>query len=469
MSLPNTHLGYEKIKNLLSGCHSVFFIGIGGINMSSLALMTAQRGFRVAGSDRMRTAITEELEKEGIIVFYAHNAENVKDFDAVVYTVAIPEDNPEYIAAKNRGVPIISRADYLGYIMCAYGTRIGVCGMHGKSTTTSMLAEVFIDNGMSPTVMCGAEVGRIGGAYCLGQGDNFIFEACEYKDSFLDFYPNIAVVLNIEPEHMDYFKDLDHIKRSFAEFVSKCGKDGVAVINADDENVMQAIPTTGVRTVTFGLSENADYRAKNITHKNGGAEFDLFVKGKERCRVRLPVVGVHNVMNCLPSFAVADICGLSADAVAESLSSFKGAARRMQFKGKFRSCDVFDDYAHHPTEVKASLLGAKNMGYGRTVCVFQPHTFSRLHAFYSELVSALDEADLVIMADVYAAREVNVYGVTSADVAKSLGTKGRYGTSLDQIKDILSEELSDGDLLIVMGAGDIYKLFDLIIDNNNKK
>lgn len=464
MSVPNTHYGYEKINAMLSDCRSVFFIGIGGINMSSLALITRQRGLSVAGSDRACTPLTRELEGLGIEVVYGHRTESVNGFDAVVYTVAIPDDNPEYVEAMRRGIPVISRADYLGYIMCSYSTRIGVCGMHGKSTTTSMLAQTFIDNGVSPTVMCGAEVGCIGGAYCLGQGDSFIFEACEYKDSFLDFYPNIAVVLNIEPEHMDYFESLDHIKRSFAEFVSKCGRDGVAVINADDENVMQSVSATGVRTVTFGFSENADFCAKNVTHKNGGAEFDLFVRGKKSCHVRLPVVGAHNVMNSLPSFAVAELCGLSADSVATSLAGFRGAARRMEYKGKFCGCDVFDDYAHHPTEVRASLLGAKNMGYSRTVCVFQPHTFSRLHAFYDELVSALDVADLVIMADVYAAREVNVYGVTSEDVAKDLAGKGRYGASLECIRGILTDELREGDLLIVMGAGDIYKLFDLIIN-----
>ena len=442
----------------------MFFIGIGGINMSSLALMTAQRGMRVAGSDRAKTSITADLEERGIGVFYEHNAENVRGFDAVIYTVAISEDNPEYQYAIRAGLPVISRADYLGYIMCAYKTRIGVCGMHGKSTTTSMLAQVFLDSGRDPTVMCGAQVGCIGGAYRLGGGEDFIFEACEYKDSFLDFYPGIAVILNIEPEHMDYFRDLDHIKSSFAAFASKCGADGAVVLNADDENAMDIARSCTSRLVTFGLSEGADVRAVNVKHAHGRASYELYAHGAFVQEVHLTSAGLHNVQNSLVSFAVASIVGIGYDEVSASLSTFKGVGRRMEFKGRLCGADVFDDYAHHPTEVRAALLGAHNMGYGRIVCVFQPHTYSRLYTFFDELVDALNIADLVIMADVYAAREANTFGVTSESVAKKLGDKGIYCASFEEIASSLCKMLKPADLLVVMGAGDIYKLFDLIID-----
>lgn len=466
MSIENTHFGFAEIDKRIKNCKSVFFIGAGGINMSSLAIITKRRGFKVGGSDRTRTALTERLEAEGIQMHYLHDAANLDGYDAVVYTVAISAENPEYVRAKRDGLLCVSRADYLGYIMSSYERRIGICGMHGKSTCTSMCAQVFMDADADPTVLSGAEMASMGGAFRIGGEKNFIFEACEYMDSFLDFAPSIAVMLNIEMEHVDYFHSIEQIRDSFAKFAAitgKAGENGFAVANYDDENVVKTLEESNYagNILSFGVRSDAMFTAKNITYPAGEPDFDIFKDGELFCHVSLSVHGEHNVYNALATAAVADICGISREMIASGLANYRGAKRRMEFKGTLGGADVFDDYGHHPTEVRTTLEGVSRMGYDRLFCVFQSHTYSRTAEFLDDFATAFDSADKVIFADIYsAARETDTLGVSGETLARVVGERGAYLGDLDEIAKYLNGEMRTGDVLVVMGAGDIYKLFD---------
>ncbi|MBR4034411.1 MAG: UDP-N-acetylmuramate--L-alanine ligase [Clostridia bacterium] len=462
MSVENTHYGAACIADILSGASSLYFIGIGGINMSSLAHISHIRGFRVGGSDQMQTALTDRLTDAGIEIFYSHEASHIEGYDAIVYTVAIAPDNPEYTAALARGIPCISRADFLGYIMTGYRNRVGVSGMHGKSTCTSMCALSFMHAGGDPTVLSGATLAEMGGAYRIGCEDHFIFEACEYMDSFLDFNPNIAIILNIELDHVDYFKSITQVRRSFSDYAAITGTDGYAVVNGDDDNVRLAMAGYAGTLVTFGLSEGCDYTANNIEYISGMASFDVYFRGEYAAHINLSVPGRHNVYNALAAFAAAMICGLDPDTVAEGLSHYLGAGRRMEYKGKWNEVDVYDDYAHHPTEIAVTLGGFRDMGFGRLFCIYQPHTYSRTAALWDDFVSALSTADRVLMVDIYAAREKDTLGVSSSLLAQAIGDKADYCASFDDAIAILSAEAQPGDAIIVMGAGTVYRIFPLL-------
>ena len=463
MSLNNTHFGAKRIEELLCGSKSVFFVGIGGINMSSLAHVSNRNGYRVGGSDRVRSALTERLEREGIEIFYSHDAKNVEGYDALVYTVAISEDNPEYVRASELGIPCISRADYMGYLMTPYERRIGVSGMHGKSTCTSMCATTLIMADTDPTVLSGAELSLMGGAYRVSENQNrdcFLFEACEYMDSFLDFNPNISVVLNIEMDHVDYFESLDHIKRSYRAFAAKVGESGCVVANFDEENVRDALGGIGCRIVSFGISDNADVYAQNIEQKNGAYAFDIIAYGNTVCRVELKVSGYHNIYNSLATAAVCLECGLTGEQIKYGLETFGGAARRMEYKGSLNGARVYDDYAHHPTEIKTTLDGAKKMlsDGGRLFCAFQSHTYSRTAALLDGFAEALSVADAVLICDIYAAREENIYGITPEILASKIdGARACHGFL--EPAEILAREVCERDIVIVMGAGDVWKIF----------
>lgn len=460
MSVQNTHYGAEKIKELLSECKSIFFIGVGGVNMSSLALISHKRGYCVGGSDRNQTALTESLAENGINMFYSHDRANLDGYDAVVYTVAISEDNPEYIRAIEQGIPCISRADFMGYLMMGYNRRIGICGMHGKSTCTSMCASVFMNADADPTVLSGAALKSMGGAYRIGENDNFIFEACEYMDSFLDFYPTVAVILNVEMDHVDYFKSMEHIYESFGRFADiAASANGCVVYNCDDDNVKRSLQSYSGRSVGFSLKdENASFFAKNISYNSGCAEFDVLLDKEEFCHVRLSVTGEHNIYNALATCAAAYLCGIGGEKISAGLAEFTGADRRMEYKGNWLGARVYDDYGHHPTEIKRTLEGAAAMGFKRTICVFQPHTFSRTKGLFDDLVSSFSDVDKAIIADIYAAREKDT-GEISAKMVADAVPNAEYVGNMEEIAEYLKRELKDGDLLVVMGAGDIYKLF----------
>lgn len=463
MSVSNTHFGANKIKEMLKECKSIFFCGIGGINMSSLAHISLVNGMKVGGSDRTPSSLTERLESEGVKIYYSHSADNVENYDAFVYTVAIGEDNPEYVRARERKIPVISRADYMGYLMTGYEKRIGISGMHGKSTATSMCANMLMNANTDPTVLSGAVLAAMDGAYRVGGREQFLFEACEYMDSFLDFNPNIAVILNIELDHVDYFKDLEHIKRSYRSFAEiALGNGGCVVANGDDENVLCALDGAS-SVIYFGIeNKNAAVRADNIGEKNGKYFFDLLYNGETICHVQLSVSGYHNVYNALATATVALLCGLSPDLISSGILSFTGAARRMELKGTVKGARIYDDYGHHPTEVKTTLEGVKKMlEGGRLFCVFQSHTYSRTRALFDDFVDALSVADRVIVADIYAAREIDTLGVTPELLAKKIaGGSACHG--FEAIARLLQSELKQGDIAVVMGAGDIWHVFDYL-------
>ena len=467
MATPNTHLGSERIREIMDSCKGrrVFFLGAGGIMMSSLALLTKRAGFEVGGSDRSASALTQKLEKAGITMFYEHSENNLgENCGAVVYTVAVSPDNPEYARAQRENIPCISRADYLGYVMTEYGKRVGVAGMHGKSSCTSMCAQIFLTaaelgESSDPTIVSGATYAPMGGAYHLGEKDRFLFEACEYMDSFLDFNPNVAILLNEEMEHVDYFKSIEQIRGSFAKYASLVGEDGVVIYNIDDNDTVLSADMVSARKISFGLSEGATYSAKNIDLNVFPIEFDVTVGGEELAHITLPSFGEHSVYNALAAIAASVECGASVEAIVKGLAEFKGAGRRMEYKGEVNGAVVYDDYGHHPTEVQATLRGAKRACRGRLICVFQPHTYSRAAALAEQFVSAFEEADKVILADIYAAREENIYGISSEKLAERIGEKATYGGDFDSIAEKIKSVAKADDMVIVMGAGDIFKLF----------
>lgn len=474
MSTKNTHFGANLITEMLKNTNSVYFIGIGGVSMSSLAHISKSRGFSVGGSDRTESEITRKLQDNGIRIFYGHDAANLTGYGAVVYTVAISDDNPEYVEAKRLGLPLISRADYLGYIMMTSNRRLGVAGMHGKSTCTSMCASVYIDAGVDPTIVSGAEYSKMGGLYRVGNGENFIFEACEYMDSFLDFNPTTAIILNVELEHVDYFKTLDRVISSYAAFAELTGENGTVIVNSDDENAMKAIRNVKGKTVTFGLLGEPDYKAVNIAVDKGYYSFDLLINGEKECGISLNVTGRHNIYNALATAAAAYTDGIGTDAIVKGLESFNGAKRRMEYKGTLNGGVVYDDYGHHPTEISATLEGAgKLCGQGgRLVCAFQPHTYSRTEALFDDFVSALGKADRVYLIPIYAAREENLNIVSSAKLASAIGDKASYVSGVEELAEIFNRETGENDTVVIMGAGNIdrvYKMLNLEEANNVKE
>ena len=464
MSVKNTHFGARRIGAMLNGAKSIFFIGIGGISMSALAQLSLHEGYRVGGSDRTATELTASLERQGITVRLGHDAANVNDYDVVVYTVAISEDNPEYQEAKHRKKPLISRADYLGYLMKCFRMRVGIAGMHGKSTCTAMCASIFLGQG-DPTVLCGAALPALNHSSCrIGRArEHFVFEACEYMDSFLDFNPTLAVILNVGLDHVDYFHSLEQVRFSFLRYAQRTGIDGTVLYNADDDEACRSLRSFEGEHVTFGLLMPADFTAENIQTGCGGTAFDFCLHGKLLVRISMRVTGKHNVYNALAAASAATLCGISPKTIADGLASFCGAHRRMEKKGTLESgAVVYDDYGHHPDEIRATLAGAREMGYSRVLCAYQPHTYSRTAGLLGDFLTAFDTADRVFFADIYAAREQNVYGVTSQTLADGIGERALYCGSFRNVAEAIKREAGAGDLVIVMGAGDIYKVFDLL-------
>ncbi len=458
----------NELDEIFKVKRSVYFIGIGGISMSSLAHIALSAGCKVGGYDRVASKLTRKLEADGAKVYYELFDSHLDGYDVIVYTAAISKDNIELAAALDadlRGEKFcVYRADFLGWLMSGYKNRIGVAGMHGKSTATSMISSVFLAADLDPTIVSGAELDAIDGAYRIGSKDNFIMEACEYQDSFLSFAPNIAVVLNIDMDHPDYFKSIEQIIDSFRRYL-EIASDGYAVVNADNENVKLASAGYKGALVSFGMSSEADYSPANIIFSHGCAEFDIIKKGEYFTHVKLSVTGQHNILNALATAAVADISGVPSEAIARGIASFRGAKRRMELRGNVRGIDatvpLFDDYAHHPTEIKATVSGALKCDYKRVFVVFQPHTYSRTHELFEEFADSFDGVKL-ILADIYAAREENVFGVSSKALADRIDG-AVYLESFEEIAHYLRSELRDGDMLIVMGAGDIIKLDELLL------
>lgn len=448
-------------NEILQNAKTLHFVGIGGISMSSLALLARRAGYHVTGSDRNHSALVEECRKAGCKITLGHFAESVEGADAVIYTAAVSLDSPELKRASELSIPCFSRAEFLGEVMLAYKTRIGISGTHGKTTTTSMTAHILIESQKNPTVANGAVSAALGGsALRVGGEDFFVYEACEYKASFHSFFPTVAIITNVELDHTDYYTSLAHITESFRTSLKSAE---VAIVNGDDEDAMKAASDFSGKRIRFSLKdETADFFAGDIVFVDGCGRFTLCQNEKEIAAVSLPMIGHFNVANALAAIAAASCCGVSLQAAAEALASFKGAARRFELKFKQNGITVADDYAHHPSEIAATLTGAKNMGAKRIITVFQPHTYSRTHDLFDGFVKALSLSDRVILPDIYAARESDTLGVSSEKLANAIGEKATYMKSFEEIADSLAKEAREGDLILTMGAGDVYKIGDLL-------
>ena len=439
----------------------VHFIGIGGISMSGLAEILLEEGFTISGSDAKQSALTDSLAQKGATIYIGQKASNLSIRPAlVVYTAAIREDNEEFKAAVDAGIPMLSRAELLGQIMDNYEKSIAVAGTHGKTTTTSMISQILLVAKADPTISVGGILEAIGGNIRVGGSEVFITEACEYTNSFLHFHPKYSIITSVEAEHLDFFKDIDDIRRSFHEFAGNTAHDGVLIINGQIAALDQITNNLSCSVTTYGLCENDDFYAKNITYNDHACgTYTLMHKTEDLGTVSLSVPGRHNVSNSLAAIALCLNLGLPLDVIKKGLLQFGGTKRRFEYKGTKNGITVIDDYAHHPTEVAATLTAARNYPHGRIICVFKPHTYSRTKAFLSDFARVLSMADIVVLADIYAAREKNTIGISSKDLLAELQKNGQesyYFPSFDEIEKFLSEKCINNDLLITMGAGDVY-------------
>ncbi len=440
---------------LIPGKH-VHLVGIGGVSMCALGMVLQGMGVSVTGSDMNAGKATANLVEKGIPVVIGHAAENIRGADCVIRTAAVHDDNPEIAAALAAGIPVFERAQSWGYIMAAYKHAVCFSGTHGKTTATSMMTHIAMEAGLDPTVMIGGYLNLLDAGHRVGHGDTIIMESCEYCNSFLNFTPTIAVVLDIAADHLDFFKDLEDIKHSFRTFAELTPADrGVVIANGMDKNTMDALKGIERRVITFGMT--ADMDVYPVHFDRGFSSFDVICQGSLYTHVDLRVLGRHNCMDALAAIAAAWTLGVDPEAVTRGLTSFTGAARRMEFKGTFRGADIYDDYAHHPDELKATLDAVPQRGYSRTIVVFQPHTYSRTKALFPEFVEQLSRPDLTILADIYAARETNTVGISSKDLADQI-PNGEFYDSFEAITHRLTEIAAPGDLILTIGAGDIYRV-----------
>ncbi len=447
----------------------VHFIGIGGISMSGLAEILLKEGFRISGSDNKESALTGHLQKMGADIFYGQKASNIiPGIDVVVYTAAIHPDNDEYQEAVRQGLPMLSRAQLLGQLMTNYDTSVAVAGTHGKTTTTSMLSHILLAGRKDPTISVGGILKAIGGNIRVGGSEVFVTEACEYTNSFLHFFPKIGVILNIDADHLDFFKDLDDIRDSFHRFAMLLPEDGTLIINGSIPDLSGITEGLACRIITYGDDSSMDYYAADISYDElGEASFDLVKHGTVIDRVSLSVSGGHNVSNALAAIAAADLLGVPLTDTKAGLKDFHGTDRRFEYKGEVNGITVIDDYAHHPTEIRASLAAARNYPHRDIWCIFQPHTYTRTKALFPEFVDALSSTGHIILADIYAARETDTLGISSKDIADALTGKGcdaYYFSSFEEIEDFCMERCQKGDLLITMGAGDVVNIGEALLN-----
>ena len=448
----------------------VYFMGIGGISMSGLAEILLEEGFTISGSDMKESALTTQLEEKGVKVYYGQVASNItSEIDLVVYTAAIREDNEEWQAAKAAGIPMLTRAQLLGQIMDNYSKSIAVAGTHGKTTTTSMISQVLLEAETDPTITVGGILSAINGNLRVGNSEVFISEACEYTNSFLNFRPKYSIILNVEAEHLDFFKDLDDVRCSFKKFAANTRPDGATIINGEIENYEGLIEGLPHKVVTYGFDSRFDFYAENITFdENACGMFTAMHDGKALMQVHLNIPGMHNVSNALAAIALASLMQLPEDALLSGLRKFGGANRRFQYKGTINGVTVIDDYAHHPTEIAATLSAAANYPHKRLVLVFQPHTYTRTQAFLHEFADILSQADVLVLADIYAAREKNTIGISSKDLlalVQSKGCESYYFPSFEEIEKFLLKNCMNGDLLITMGAGNVVEIGESLLGN----
>ena len=445
----------------------VYFCGIGGVSMSGLALMLKKDGVTVAGSDVKPSKATQMLEDAGIPVFYGQKAENLSGpWDLFVYTAAIHPDNPEFAEAQKRGIPPMTRAALLGQIMAQYPQSIGVAGTHGKTTTTGMMSHILLAAQTDPTITIGGFLPKLDGNTRIGDSAYFLAEACEYTDSFLELSPLVEIILNMEAEHLDYFKDMDHVRASFHAYAAKAPQNGFVVVSDQIPGYRDIVAGIAAQAVTVG-SPAADFYAESITvDRQGHASFTLMHRGQALCPVTLGVPGLHNVGNAVAALAAAHCLGLPLDAAAQGLAAFTGVDRRFEYKGECNGATVIEDFAHHPTELAATLATAQLIPHHTLWCAFQPHTYSRTRDFLDNFAKVLSQADHVLLADIYAARETNDGTIHSKDLAQRInecGGHGEYLGDISAISDSQKARVKPGDLVLVLGAGDIYQLSQTLI------
>ena len=451
----------------ITDCKKAHFIGIGGISMSGLAYTLHNKGVVVSGSDFKHSKTLDELASAGIRTYVEHRAENLEEgTDLVIYTAAIKQDNPELERARELGIRIVDRAELIGILMQGYKHPICIAGTHGKTTTTSMISQILITADTNPTLNIGGILPSINSNYLVGGDKYFVVESCEYFDGFLNFKPHIGVVLNIETDHLDYFKDFNHIEESFGCFVGNISPEGALIANEEMPSFDKIKSYSRARVIGYG-APNSMFRAENITYSQDGcASFDLIIEEKHVTRINLKLRGAHNVSNALAAIAACWVDNIPMDAIQAGIESFGGTKRRYEYKGTRDGITIIDDYAHHPTEIKATLAAARNSEHGRLVCVFQPHTYTRTKKLLPELGAAFTDADLVILLDIFSAREKDTGEIHSKDLESQIrlnGVETHYMPTFEAAVNFLLQKCILGDLLITMGAGDVNKVAEQLL------
>lgn len=450
--------------------NKVHMLGIGGVSMSGIAAILKNWGFLVTGSDCSESVNTRKLTELGIKVTIGHNMDDVKNSDIVVYSAAIKNDDPEMLIAKELNIPTVERADFLGELTRSYQDTICISGTHGKTTTTSMVSLCFLEALKDPSIQVGAILKQIDGNYKVGNSEYFIIEACEYVESFLKFSPKSEIILNIDNDHLDYFKNFENIKKAFIKYVELLPEDGLLVINGDDSSCIEMLKYTKSKFVTYGIkNENVDFFAKNISFdKNGFASFDVYYKNELLDRIKLSVPGIHNVSNSLSAISLCTMYGINILDIKNALSKFTGAHRRFEYKGSINNkASVYDDYGHHPTEILATLNSLKNKDYNKSWVVFQPHTYSRTKNLLDDFANALIKFDNIIILDIYAAREKNTYGITSKDLVEkinSLGKEAKYIPDFKECTKYIKNNVEQDDIVMTLGAGTVTQIGPMLVD-----
>ena len=452
----------KKYKN-------IHMIGIGGISMSGIAEILANLGFSVTGSNNVDSEILHTLRKAGIKVFIGHNAQNVVGSDCVVYTAAIPQNNVELVHAKELGISTIERSDFLGELTRCYKNTIAISGTHGKTTTTSLVSLCFLEAKKDPSIQVGAILEELNGNYRVGNSENFIIEACEYVESFLKFSPKSEIILNIDNDHLDYYKNFENIKKAFIKYVKLLPDDGHLIINADDLNCLDLPVYTKASTIKYGIeNEDVDFQAKNIQFdEDGFPEFDIYKYNEFYGHIKLSILGKHNVLNVLACIALCDTYKISKTDIINAISKFKGADRRFEYKGNVNGAKIFDDYGHHPTEVFATAKALENKKYNESWVVFQPHTYSRTFNLLNDFAHSLLEFDHIIITDIYAARETNTYNISSKDLVdeiNKLGKEAIYIPLLEDCASYLKNNVKQNDIVLTLGAGTVTNVGPMIAE-----
>ncbi len=455
-------MAIRNIHDYIVSGRRAHLVGIGGVSMSPLAEVLHGMGMTVTGSDMSESPTVQRLRTMGIPVTIGHWADSVRGADLVIRTAAVHDDNPEIASAHELGIPVFERAQAWGAIMRSYQNALCISGTHGKTTTTSMCTHIIMAAEMDPTVMIGGTLPMLGAGHRVGQGDTIILESCEYCNSFLSFFPTVAVILNIEADHLDFFHDLEDVEHSFRHFANLVPDNGMIVANAEDENTMHTLQGTQRPLLTFGL-EQGDVHTANLTWNKGLPTFDVLCRGKHYAHVTLSVPGLHNLKNALAAIAAAYALNVPAHAVEQGLSTFRGAGRRFEHKGTCNGADVYDDYAHHPGELKALLDMTKTLDYKRVICAFQPHTYTRTKALFDDFVQVLKQTDVALLAEIYAAREQNTLGISSQDLSKRI-PDSQYFATLPELTEHLRQMAQPGDLILTVGAGDIYKAGEALVN-----